>query len=305
MAKYFDRFPTIQYSNTIIRDISKRMILNPEFKSNMDSYYPYELNPIIRADEVSYAYYENPYYDWLIYLANDIIDPYYGWPITDELLQKLIESKYGSYENSVSRIKYWRTKTIEDTENLDKISITYYEKSPETIKKYYSPRYDKFKKLRGYKLRNEEWTVNTNKLVSYNSSTKIPSFSNNELIQIQYSGENIANGELVYTNSTSIVIKNVFGNTTANSTYIVNVIGKTSNSNFSSSNSITLVENITNEEFIFWEPVYDFDYEEEKNASRKLIGLINDSMVLDVEEDLRVKMQKIIEENQIEEILNA
>ena len=45
---------------------------------------------------------------WLIFLANNIVDPYYSWPLTQNTFQDFIISKYGTIANAKSTIKHYR-----------------------------------------------------------------------------------------------------------------------------------------------------------------------------------------------------
>jgi hypothetical protein len=55
---------------------------------------PYTITEEDRAEDVSYLYYGTVDYVWAIYLANNIIDPYFEWPMTQRNFDRYIESKY-------------------------------------------------------------------------------------------------------------------------------------------------------------------------------------------------------------------
>jgi hypothetical protein len=93
-------------------------------------------------------------------------------------------------------------------------------------------------------------------------------------------------------NATNILIQHVSGNTTANSTHIVQIIGETSNSQ-ANSTSIELVEQIIPaDEIVYWSAVTMYEYETERNEARKHITLLDANRALDAAEELRVKMKQ-------------
>ena len=87
---------------------------------------------------LSYAYYNDSDADWLIYLTNGIVDPYYGWYLTEDQFDSFIISKYGSLEDPQQRIYYWGTNWTESDFN---ISVENYQSLPDTLKKYWIPNY--------------------------------------------------------------------------------------------------------------------------------------------------------------------
>lgn len=100
---YFDRFPLIEYGNSgnldsevrkIARDIIRRVAFNQRSKEELSVYESYIIEnddtPEIVADRV----YGDPKYHWVVLLFNEIINPYYDWPLGDQTLENYIEGKY-------------------------------------------------------------------------------------------------------------------------------------------------------------------------------------------------------------------
>ena len=107
---YFDRFPSMLYDISkpgvtepkvvVTKDIIRRVKLRSNIADNIFSYDPYDIKDGERPDIVADAYYGNVNYVWLIFLANDIVDPYYDWPLTTNQFEQFIIDKYGSIEAS-------------------------------------------------------------------------------------------------------------------------------------------------------------------------------------------------------------
>lgn len=147
MNEYFSQFPIIQYNGSPIIDVTNRVaILNKVFGDRY-AFYPYTVKNGMRAEQVADKYYGDPNLVWLVYLSNNIIDPYYQWPMTDENLNAFIEKKYGSLSAASSKIAFYRVNWYEDD---TVITSAEYNNLDTTLKKYWEPRLDQFNKPSTY-----------------------------------------------------------------------------------------------------------------------------------------------------------
>lgn len=291
MNPFFGKFPTMSYSNTVCLDLTKRIKLADELLSKPDVFYPYEVDPSMRSDDLAMAYYEDPTFDWLIYLTNGIVDPYYAWYMDDMTFERYIEKKYGSREAAYKQIMFWRVQWQEFSESP--ISPSFYENHlPYALKKYYQPELKDNGQIYQYKRKEDKWIVNTNQIVQFdlNYSTG-KSFTKEEFIEIVFEGDTICNGHAVFSNSSTLFLKNSIGDPTANSTQVVTITGETSGSIATSNNSDIIQKVIPDDEFIYWGPVFAYEYEQEKNEANKLVTLLDARFAVDVADDLRRKLE--------------
>lgn len=107
-SSYFKNFPKIKYFNVLSTNISLRAAFIERLKLNASVFYPYIIQENETADILATKYYGSPEYDWLIYLANNIIDPYTQWPKTYLQFESYIIKKYGSLEEAKSEIVFYR-----------------------------------------------------------------------------------------------------------------------------------------------------------------------------------------------------
>lgn len=118
---YFKNFPLVQYDDFQVRNIILKAKLAKELLDNYDNFYPYTIKQNESITQLSYDYYGSIHYVWLIMSANEIIDPYYDWPLGDNQFDQFIVKKYGSdqaakninnalYYRNPNR-SYWMTKT--------------------------------------------------------------------------------------------------------------------------------------------------------------------------------------------------
>ena len=105
---YFSDFPQIEYQAKIARFIMARPRIASSLLSNPAAVYSYTVNNDLRPDQVAHLYYGDSELLWLIFLANNIVDPYYGWPLTQNVFEDFLISKYGSIALAKSTIKHYR-----------------------------------------------------------------------------------------------------------------------------------------------------------------------------------------------------
>ncbi len=102
---FFSDFPKIAYSlddnatQQVVVDILKRVIIQKEYQENTSYYEEYDIKHGETPEEVSFRFYGTTSLHWLILMVNNIIDPRFEWPISEENLIKQVESKYGGENN--------------------------------------------------------------------------------------------------------------------------------------------------------------------------------------------------------------
>ena len=119
--KYFKNFPLVQYGDHSVRNIILKAKLARDLLDKFDNFYPYTIQEGQRITDVAYDYYGAIDYVWLIMAANEMVDPYYDWPLNDDIFNTVIEKKYGSVANAMNianaqyyrkpNMSYWMTKT--------------------------------------------------------------------------------------------------------------------------------------------------------------------------------------------------
>ena len=111
---YFDAFPKTTYDikkNGKLENVTNIMLrykFNNVIKNFASPYYDYLVEDGERADVIAFNEYEDYALDWLIYLTNDIIDPMFDWPMSQNTLQKYIVKKYGSIPIAQATVHEYR-----------------------------------------------------------------------------------------------------------------------------------------------------------------------------------------------------
>ena len=71
------------------------------------SFLPYVVEDGEKPDFISFKFYDNPGYDWIILLTNDVHSIYDEWPRSSEAFSEYITETYGSTTAAMSTVKYY------------------------------------------------------------------------------------------------------------------------------------------------------------------------------------------------------
>jgi len=271
--KYFDKFQIINYSNTVVRNITQRAVVLNSVYNNPVLYYPYDIQQGERADNIADRYYKDEYMDWILRLTNKVVDPYYDWYLDETTFRDFVTKKYGSYLNATTKVKYYRNNWYS---NQDLITQAQYDAVDDAAKKFFEPVYtDVYYSTTpaGYKRRQIDWKKSTNQIVRYNCNGA--SFSADEIVSVFRDSENIGRGQVCGKSNTSLTIQHTFGlvvEDTGGFTYTVR--GKESSANQVYTDAALVVNNIPSSELAYWEPVYAYDHENEINERNKSIQVL-------------------------------
>lgn len=271
--RYFDKFPVISYSNTQIVDITKRVAVLEKVSKNPFVYYPYDISDSERADQLASRYYEDSFKSWIVYLSNKIVDPYHEWYLDQQQFNDLLVKKYGTTVNAYEKTVFYRNDWI----NSENITISRYDSLTPKLRNYWKPVYGTANNIISYKRKEYDWTINTNKIVSYTVSNT--SFVNNEICDIVFDIRNTGKAQILYTTGNTIYVQHTVGTTLSNTTVTITansyIYGNESNVNTSFSNSTLIVANLSDEEEIYWKAIKCYDFENDKNEFNKTVRVID------------------------------
>ena len=93
---YFSNIPAIEYGSKVARNLISRPRVKEFVLRNPNVIYDYVIKDGERPDTIANDYYGNPNYAWLVMLANNIVDPYYDWPLDSFSFQEYIKDKYSN-----------------------------------------------------------------------------------------------------------------------------------------------------------------------------------------------------------------
>lgn len=140
----FNYFPKIKYNNLTSINLLSKVGLIRSYNTRYEKFYEYVVKEGERPDIIAYREYSDASLDWIIYLINEIVDPYSGWVMNNNDFISYLEDKYGVRAeklNSVvisSSISHYYYKGIaSDTQEI--ISSYNYTMTKETYDKLGSP----------------------------------------------------------------------------------------------------------------------------------------------------------------------
>lgn len=115
-SRYFSYLPKIYYDNKIVVNITRRVKILNFLHGKPGNYMAYTIKEGEKAEDIAYYYYQDIGKVWLVYLANDIIDPYSQWPMNNETFNQYIISKYKEQSgvSGYNVIRWTQNATITD-----------------------------------------------------------------------------------------------------------------------------------------------------------------------------------------------
>lgn len=287
---YFNKFPIINYNGHLAVNLLTRAQLSEQTRSQRSIFYPYTIRDYDRADNLSENYYDSPEYSWLIWMTNDIVDPYYDYPLSDDDFDVYVTDKYGSIAQANRKIKYYRTKWANE-EGV--ISISAFNALTSGFKKYYSPVTDENYTVTGYTRRKADVIVNTNKVVQLTLNSIVGTFVEGE--EIYKLGNTAIYSECLHPatavsdvgTAKFISVQHMVGAFAASDT----IVGKTSSAVATVTSASTVSETLASTEADYWETVTCYDFEQELNQKKKQIKLLDSRYRNTVEAELQRTME--------------
>ena len=96
-----------------VRNIWRRAEVLTEFKSQVTIFNEITVRDGERPEDIATAFYNNPFYNWTVLVANDIVDVYSQWPRSITQLQDFINQKYDNPQAT----KHHVTTEVKDAKN--------------------------------------------------------------------------------------------------------------------------------------------------------------------------------------------
>ena len=126
MSNYFSYLPNFEYVNRIpseqnissyteVKNLFKRVRLNDKLFQDLTNFTKYQIVGDERPDNVANKIYNNPNYDWIVLLSNNIINIQDEWPMTNRTFELYMNKKYGvtNYDN----IHHYESIEVKDSSN--------------------------------------------------------------------------------------------------------------------------------------------------------------------------------------------
>ena len=120
---YFSYLPNVQVRTSSYRTnnvdpykLAKNIFRRIKIRENLDDiilgFNQYTIKNNQRPDQVALDVYGSMEYDWVVLLTNNIINLYDEWPMSEDELERYIDSEY---EEDADSVHHWVTQKITDT----------------------------------------------------------------------------------------------------------------------------------------------------------------------------------------------
>jgi hypothetical protein len=100
MPRYFKEFPKLAYTKDNVTSLVTNLLTRiATIKGNIDNaslYYQYDIKDGDTPEMIASKYYGDAELHWVVLIFNNIIDPFYDWPMTYQQFVDFLNDKYGS-----------------------------------------------------------------------------------------------------------------------------------------------------------------------------------------------------------------
>ncbi len=130
---YFSLLPDLQYDTkpisypfsesdfTITKNFFKRSKIDPNIFGYATFYKKYAITEGVKIETLARNYYGSQYYDWVIILTNNFINPQFSIPLDEWTLRKVAEEKYG--DTTYNGIHHYETSEIKSGQTIDGLKV--------------------------------------------------------------------------------------------------------------------------------------------------------------------------------------
>jgi hypothetical protein len=123
MASYFRQVPKFDYvsrnadekniSDYIeVKNLFKRGKLREDIFGNLSFFTKYSIIGDERPDNVAYDAYGEETLDWVVLLSNNILNIQTEWPMTQQVFDRFVLSKYGDYNTLYNGVHHYESREI-------------------------------------------------------------------------------------------------------------------------------------------------------------------------------------------------
>lgn len=124
MSNYFSKVPNLDYVSRLpdakisdyvrVKNLFKRGKLREDIFQDLSVFTKYQIEGDDRPDNVAFKVYNDSKLDWLVLVANNILNIQTEWPLTQYNYDVYLLDKYGTYEN-LNATHHYETIEVKDS----------------------------------------------------------------------------------------------------------------------------------------------------------------------------------------------
>ena len=122
---YFKQVPDFEYVNRTkgsqdisnyinVKNLFKRGKIRPDIFGNLSFFTKYKIVGDERPDNIAFKEYNDSSLDWVVLLANNMLNVYDEWPLPQNSLDEILLEKYGTYDELYSGVHHYETVEIKN-----------------------------------------------------------------------------------------------------------------------------------------------------------------------------------------------
>lgn len=109
---YVNRFPNAKISEYIrSKNLFTRVKIRDEIFQNLMYFEKYNVIGDERPDNVAQKFYGDPTFDWVVFLANNIVNVYDEWPLSQQSFDNFLTEKYGT-NDKINQVRFYESKEV-------------------------------------------------------------------------------------------------------------------------------------------------------------------------------------------------
>ena len=90
----FNGVPLVQYNNTLVTDLTQNLTVS--WTPGNVYFINYSIKDGDTAENISYRLWNDSSLSWILCLINNIIDPFFDWPLRSDEMLDYTKNKYGA-----------------------------------------------------------------------------------------------------------------------------------------------------------------------------------------------------------------
>lgn len=152
---YFSLIPDLKYDSkpisypfsesdfVTVKNFFRRYKISSDLYGYATYYKKYSIQDDLNIETLANDFYGSPYYDWVIVLTNNYINPQFAFPVNSETVRKIAEEKYGESE-AYSGIHHYETIEKKSGQTIDGLDVIALKGGLTVDKKFYDSQFTYF-----------------------------------------------------------------------------------------------------------------------------------------------------------------
>lgn len=147
MASYFKQVPDFEYVSRIagsknisdyiaVKNLFKKGKIRDDIFQELAFFEKYKISGNDRPDNVAFEVYRDSNLDWVILLANNILNIQSEWPLLQDDFDRYLVEKYGDYNTLYNGIHHYETSEVKNSQGVTVVPSGLEVSSPYTISYY-------------------------------------------------------------------------------------------------------------------------------------------------------------------------